>query len=151
MVLYGAVAFFAIILNSDQFHAADSCLGMVLKKRSFFKNPSLHYLGTALTIRWHTTSLCIAHKGGAGVVELQHHGMAFERFGQGKGWSEVEKCMKMREIGIQNAFRDICRGGIPLWVLPSAYTIFYFLPRAVHLESHPPHTGVKVGLRPKPM
>ncbi len=33
------------------------------------------------------------------------------------------------------------RGSIPLWVLPSAYTIFYFLTQAVPLEYPPPHRG----------
>ncbi len=44
------------------------------------------------------------------------------------------------------------QGSIPLWVLPSAYTIFFSSPR-VPLEHpqpfYPPHTGEKVELQPE--
>ncbi len=41
------------------------------------------------------------------------------------------------------------QGSIPLWVLPSAYNIFYFLPHGC-TPWVPPHTGVKVELQPEP-
>ncbi len=47
------------------------------------------------------------------------------------------------------------RGNIPLWLLPSAYTILYFLTQGCTpwvSPTHPPHPSqVKVELRPEPM
>ncbi len=43
-----------------------------------------------------------------------------------------------------------CRGSIPLWELPSAYTIFYFLPLEYHTSPSPRHRG-KSRIKPEPM